>query len=177
MKKTRVVLDILSVISFVFGALYCFTLVFIPVGVYCFSAGKLFSSKADHLLDNYSTDRKILVRYFIFVAIACFPLGLLSILAHSFLYGNNVKVDNFNYVKITSVEPDEKENDSKSEDNVDSVEEKQETVQAQEEQTETEEEKLEKLAKLENFKEKGIISEEEFEMAREQMFGKKDEQK
>lgn len=173
MKKTRIVLDILSVISFVFGALYCFTLVFIPVGVYCFSAGKLFSSKADHLLDNYSTDKKTMVRYFIFVAIVCFPLGLLSILAHAFLYGNNVKVDNFNYVKITTVEPEEKE---ESKDNSD---EKQEEPAAEEpvkeEQTETEEEKLEKLAKLENFKEKGIITEEEFEMAREQMFGKKGE--
>ena len=35
---------------------------------------------------------------------------------------------------------------------------------------------LEKLEKLKNFKEKGIISEEEFEMAKQQMFGKNDEQ-
>ncbi len=176
MKKTRVVLDILSVISFVFGALYCFTLVFIPVGVYCFSAGKLFSSKADHLLDNYSTDKKTMVRYFIFIAIVCFPLGLLSILAHAFLYGNNVKVDNFNYVKITTVEPEEKEETKdNSDEKQESKEEQTAEEPAKEEQTETEEEKLEKLAKLENFKEKGIITEEEFEMAREQMFGKKDE--
>ena len=169
MKKARVILDILSVISFVFGALYCFTLVFIPIGVYCFSAGKLFSSKADHVLDSYSADKKTLVRYFIFIAIVCFPLGLLTILAHSFLYGNNVKVDNFNYIKITSVEPEEKPEEKTEE----VVEEKIESEPVEESSTETEEEKLEKLAKLENFKAKGIITEEEFEMAREQMFGNK----
>ena len=169
MKKTKITLNILAVISFIFGALYCFSLVFIPVGVYCFAAGKLFSYKADHMMDSYSADKKTLTRYFIFVAIACFPLGLLSCLAHMFLYGNNVKVQEFNYVKITDVAPEEKQEESKVEETETKEEVKEEPIQE-----ETEEEKLEKLKKLENFKEKGIISEEEFEMAKQQMFGKKD---
>lgn len=172
MKKSKVVLNILSVISFIFGALYCFSLVFIPIGVYCFAAGKLFSYKADHLMDNFSSDKKTMVRYFIFVAIACFPLGLLSILAYSFLYGNNVKVANFNYIKINDIS--EEERNAKKEEL-----EKEESEHAKVEepvQVESEEEKLEKLEKLKNFKEKGIISEEEFEMAKQQMFGKNDEQ-
>ena len=169
MKKTKITLNILAVISFIFGALYCFSLVFIPVGVYCFAAGKLFAYKADHMMDSYSADKKTLTRYFIFVAIACFPLGLLSGLAYMFLYGNNVKVQEFNYVKITDVAPEEKQQEAKVEETEIKEEVKEEPVQE-----ETEEEKLEKLKKLENFKEKGIISEEEFEMAKQQTFGKKD---
>jgi hypothetical protein len=85
-----------------------------------------------------------------------------------FLYGNNVKVEEFNYVKITDVAPEEKQEEPKEETEV------KEEVKEEPVQEETEDEKLEKLKKLENFKEKGIISEEEFEMAKEQMFGKKD---
>jgi len=172
MKKAKVTLNILAVISFIFGAFYCFSLVFIPVGVYCFAAGKLFSYKAEHMMDSYSADKKTLSRYFIFVAIACFPLGLLSGLAYMFLYGNNVKVEEFNYVKITDVAPEEKQEEPKEE--TESKEAKEE-VKEEPVQEETEDEKLEKLKKLENFKEKGIISEEEFEMAKEQMFGKKND--
>ena len=167
MKKAKVTLNILAVISFIFGALYCFSLVFIPVGVYCFSAGKLFSYKADHLMDSYTADKKTLTRYFIFVAIVCFPLGLLSGLAYLFLFGNNVKIEQFNYVKITDVSPEEKQEEKQPE-----VKEEKQEESVQEE---SEEEKLEKLEKLRNFKEKGIISEEEFEMAKEQMFGKKED--
>jgi flagellar biosynthesis component FlhA len=118
-------------------------------------------------MDSYSADKKTLSRYFVFVAIVCFPLGLISGLAYLFLYGNNVKVEEFNYVKITDVAPEEKQEEPQTEE----VKEEQQEEPVQEE---TEEEKLEKLKKLENFKEKGIISEEEFEMAKEQMFGKKD---
>ena len=167
MKKAKITLNILAVISFIFGALYCFSLVFIPIGVYCFAAGRLFAYKADHMMDSYSADKKTLSRYFVFVAIVCFPLGLISGLAYLFLYGNNVKVEEFNYVKITDVAPEEKQEEPQTEE----VKEEQQEEPVQEE---TEEEKLEKLKKLENFKEKGIISEEEFEMAKEQMFGKKD---
>ena len=72
MKKAKITLNILAVISFIFGALYCFSLVFIPIGVYCFAAGRLFAYKADHMMDSYSADKKTLSRYFVFVAIVCF---------------------------------------------------------------------------------------------------------
>ena len=118
--------------------------------------------------------KKTMVRYFVFVAIACFPLGLLTILAYNFLYGNNVKVANYNYVKINDISDEErkaKNEDSNNTDDSSSTEPVEEKAQL-----ESEEEKLEKLEKLKNFKDKGIISEEEFEMAKEQMFGKNDGQ-
>lgn len=163
MKKNKVLLNIVSVFCFVYGALYIFSLVFIPIGIYCFSAGKKFNYKADHLLDNYAIDKKSMKFYTIFISIACFPFGLLSIIAYFGIYGNNVKVDGYEYTRVTSVEEKaetfKSEEDTVSEENASGVK-------------ETEEEKLAKLEKLKNFRDKKIITEEEFEMAKEQMFGK-----
>lgn len=165
MKKNKVLLNIVSVFCFIYGAIYIFSLVFIPIGIYCFSAGKKFSYKADHLLDNFSVDKKIMKAYTIFVSIACFPFGLLSIIAYLGVYGNNVKVKGFEYHKINDVENDDKQTKLGEE-----------KVQKDESsQEETMEEKTIKLEKLKNFREKNIISEEEFQMAKEQLFGKEDE--
>ena len=103
MKLNKILLNILSVICFIFGACYIFSLVFIPIGIYCFSAGKLFSDKADHLLDNFVADKKMMKAYTIFVSIACFPLGLLSIFVYLGIYGNNVKVQTSENIKIETI--------------------------------------------------------------------------
>ena len=101
--------------------------------------------------------------YTIFVSIACFPFGLLSVIAYLGIYGNNVKIETAESVKVESVEEpanfvvEESVNDE---------------VKKESAKEEAEEEKLEKLEKLRKFKEKNIITEEEFEMAKEQMFGK-----
>lgn len=169
-KANKILLNIVSVICFIYGALYIFSLVFIPIGIYCFVAGKLFSHKADHLLDNYSIDKKAMKAYTIFTSIFCFPFGLLVIIPYFGLYGNNVKINEFEYTKITEVEnPNNVTVEDVHEES--KTETKNDTVSVEEHQ-ETEEEKLEKLEKLKNFRDKNIISEEEFEMAKEQMFGK-----
>lgn len=161
MKTNKILLNITSVFCFLFGAFYIFSLVFIPIGIYCFAAGKFFSSKADHLLDNFVADKKTMKSYVIFVSIACFLFGLLSVIAYFGIYGNNVKVQPAESVKFETVEDSE---DVKTEEVA--------KEQIEEVKEESEEEKLEKLEKLRKFKEKNIISEEEFEMAKEQMFGK-----
>ena len=164
MKLSKVFLNISAFICFIFGALYSFSLVFIPIGVYCFIAGKRFSHKAEHIDDLYAIDNRIFKNYVIFVSIACFPFGLLSIIPYVKLTGNNVKVTHMaseSSFKVETVE--ETKNEPKEEIK---------PVEAQKEETLTEEEKLEKFKKLENFKEKGLITDEELEMAREQLFGK-----
>lgn len=171
MKTNKVLLNIVSVICFIFGAVYIFSLVFIPIGIYCFVAGKLFSHKADHLLDNFYSDKNTMKAYTIFVSIACFPLGCLSIIAYFGIYGNNVKVENQEVVKFEYSETTEKSDDVETDEvfeNKDDSDEKSEDVKNEE----SEEEKLEKLEKLRKFKDKNIISEEEFEMAKEQILGK-----
>ena len=163
MKLNKVLLNIVSVFCFLFGAFYVFSLVFIPVGIYCFTAGRRFSYKADHLMDNYSLDQKTMRNYSIFVSIACFPFGLLALIVYLRVYSNNIKVETSQTIKVENVEGEEETLNNKTSVN-ENVEEGGE---------ETEEEKLEKLEKLRNFKEKGIITEEEFKMAKEQMFGDK----
>ena len=167
MKASKILFNISAVICFIVGALYLFTLVFIPVGVYCFIASKRFAFKADHLFEDYSISNETLKNWVIFASVACFPLGMISIIPYMLMTSNNVKVSSSAGTTIKLSEDDSKA-DFKPE--VEEVKES-ETVEAVEE---TYEEKLEKFKKLENFKEKGIITDEELEMAREQLFGKED---
>ena len=171
MKANKVLLNISAVFCFIFGACYIFSLVFIPVGIYCFIAGKLFSHKADHLLDNYVSDKKTMKAYTIFASIACFPFGCLSIIAYFGIYGNNVKVEKSEFVNFNFFDAPETE---ESVEEVKSEEIESEPVKEESAKEETEEEKMEKLEKLRKFKDKNIITEEEFEMAKEQIFGKED---
>lgn len=175
MKTTKILLNIMSVICFIYGAFYLFSLVFIPVAVYCFLAGKRFSYKAEHLYDTFTVTNQTLKNYTIFVCIACFPLGLLALIPYYLIVSNNVKISGFKVSSNDDVAGQEvndvKQESVKQEEVKTEVEKQPEEVK---EPVETEEEKLEKFKKLENFKEKGIITEEELEMAREQLFGKKD---
>ena len=76
--------------------------------------------------------------------------------------GESENKDNLNNIKVEDV---------KGQDNETS-----ETVtEVKVENPETEEEKQEKFKKLQNFKEKGLITDDELEMAREQLFGKKED--
>ena len=60
MKTTKILLNIMSVVCFIYGAFYLFSLVFIPVAVYCFLAGKRFSYKAEHLYDTFTVTNQTL---------------------------------------------------------------------------------------------------------------------
>lgn len=171
MKSSKILLNIMSVVCFIYGALYSFTLVFIPIGVYCFIAGRRFSFKAEHLDDKMFLSDDDFKKYVIFSSIVCFPFGLLSIIPYIILTNNNVKISTYQTesVKVETVEEKQEEIETES-----SKEEKTaEEVKVQKEEEMTEEEKQAKFQKLQNFRDKGIITEEELELAREQLFGKK----
>ena len=173
MKSSKILLNIMSVVCFLYGALYSFTLVFIPVGVYCFIAGRRFSFKAEHLDDKMFLSDNDFKNYVIFSSIVCFPLGLLSIIPYVILTNNNVKISTYETSSI-KVETVEEKEDSEEETKIENNEEKPvEEVKAQKEEEMSEEEKQTKFKKLQNFRDKGIITEEELELAREQLFGKK----
>lgn len=180
MKSSRILLNIMSVICFIYGALYVFTLVFIPLGVYCFIAGRRFSFKAEHLDDTMYMSNYHFKCYVIFVSIVCFPLGLLSIVPYLYLTTHNIKVSNFENnshnsdVQVT--EPEREIFDSKEKNfennEIENNSTEVEVVKPQKEEEMTEEEKLSKFRKLQNFRDKGIITDEELELAKEQLFGK-----
>ncbi len=171
MKVTRVLLNIMSVVGFIYGALYCFSLVFIPVGIYCFIAARRFSYKAEHLFDEYAVTNKTIKNFTIFVCIACFPFGLLAIIPCYKLLTNNIEIKGFNYTDTRDVNSN---NDIK----IETINEANKEIQKEENQEnvveETEEEKLEKFEKLKNFNKKGIITDDELEMAKKQLFGDKE---
>jgi len=168
MKASRILFNISAVICMIFGALYIFSLVFIPIGIYCFIAAKRFVYKADHLMDTFAISNNTLKNYVIFVSIVCFPLGLISVIPYFLSVSNNVRVS----------EPEQTENDSNvtisnvetyTEEVKDFENNQVEAVEAHIELTEAE--KQEKLEKLKNFHQKGIITDDELEMARQQLFG------
>jgi hypothetical protein len=166
MKKSKILLNLTSFFCFIYFAFYIFTLVFIPIGIYCFLAGKNFSYKAEHLDDTMKLSNLHFKRYVIFVCIFCFPFGFLAIIPYKYLTSNNIVISNLKYVNVEDIKPVE-ENVTESQENSSMAEENQQPV-------ETEQEKIEKFKKLQSFKEKGFITEEELEQAREQIFGKKE---
>ena len=171
MKTSKVFLNISSVVCFLYGAIYVFSLVFIPIGIYCFIAGRRFSYKAEHIDDFYTIKNEVFKNYVIFASIACFPFGLLSIIPYVILTGNNVKISGLHLqehddVKVTDVKTETKESD---------IQEQEESLVKEIPVEETETEKQEKFKKLQKFRDKGIITEEELEQAREQLFGDKKE--
>lgn len=168
-KVSKVLLNITSVFCFIYFALYTFSLVFIPIGIYCYIAGKRFNYKADHLEDTMFIRKETFRNYVIFVSIFCFPFGLLSIIPYILLVSNRVKVSDAKQTKIEVVKEsvnDEVQKNNKTQE---------ENIATESKISETESEKLEKFKKLQNFKEKGLITEEELEQAREQLFGKKED--
>ena len=163
MKSSKAILNILSVVCFIYGALYLFSLVFIPIAIYCFLAGRRFSYKAEHPYDLNYISNKNFRNYVIFTCIFCFPFGLLSIIPYVYLASNNVKVTDENYDEgekyiITDSEPQEVF--------------KHDTTEVEADVPETDAEKQEKFEKLKKFHEKGIITDDELELAKEQLFGK-----
>ena len=159
MKSAKIMLNIMSVICFIFGAVYSFSIILLPIGIYCFIAAKRFSYRAEHLIDVYMVPNKVFKGYAIFVCFACFPFGFIALISYRLISSNNVTVDEVKNEAGLHLEKEE---------------EKQEVKPVYAETELTEKEKQEKFEKLQNFKEKGIITEEELEMAREQLFGNKD---
>ena len=167
MNYSKILLNITSVFCFIFFALYTFSLVFIPIGIYCFLAGKKFAYKAEHLEETLRFSNREFKYYVIFVSIFCFPFGLLSILPYKKLASNNVTVTSVEETPVGyTVETVATDEPAKEEKPIETV---------AETNVETEAEKMEKYKKLQNFKEKGLITEEELEQAREQLFGKKED--
>lgn len=164
MKASKILFNISAVICFICGALYLFSLVFIPIGIYCFIAAKRFVYKADNMSDIITLPNNILKNWVIFASIACFPLGLISAIAYVVLTSNNVSITNpENDTEATNVTISNSEETEEYQ--------KPEPIAVEAHKEETLEEKQEKFEKLKKFHEKGIITDDELRIAKEQLFG------
>ena len=166
MKASRILFNIAAVFAMIFGALYIFSLVFIPIGIYCFIAAKRFVYKSDNMIDNLTLPNDILKRYVIFASIACFPFGLLAAIAYFIMTGNNIKIETPKAEDNENILVGEIEKEGNSEEY-----EKPRPVEVEVFEEQTLEEKQAKFDKLKKFHEKGIITDEELEMAKAQLFG------
>ena len=163
MKSSKFLLNLTSFFCFIYFAIYIFTLVFIPIGVYCFIAGKRFSYKAEHLDNDMFLSHQHFKNYVIFASIACFPFGLLAIIPYTLIVGNRIKITNEPGLKLQIEESVVKQTESVEEKTTEAVVQKDDELSLEEKQA--------KFKKLQNFRDKGIITEEELEQAREQLFG------
>lgn len=176
MKTSKVFLNISAVVCYLYGALYIFSLVFIPVGIYCFICAKRFASKADNINDVYYLDKNIFRNWVIFASVACFPLGLLSIIPYVILTGNNIKVSSENKNGFRVVSSSDGGEHKQNVESVTNSSNEESVVEPKQVEVETlnndDDEKYAKFEKLKNFREKGLITDDELEMAKEQLFGK-----
>jgi len=149
--KNSIWCTIMGILGFVLGVSYCFTLILIPLAVYCFIGAKKYIDYSALTDSELALQKKSLTNWAIFFSIVGFPIGLLSLFP-AMLAGNNVTI-------TTTSEP-----------NVGNAEAKEETVKPSETHVE---DSLETIAKLENLKKEGLITEEEFERAKSEVLSKK----
>ena len=135
-----------SIINYLSGIAYAFTLILLPLGIYCFICAKRNNDWAKLSDAQLPAIKEQVKNWAIFSSIVNFPVGLISIIP-LYQIGDNG-------IKITTV----------GEENELEKEEPQETDNAnQGEMANTEID--EKIKKLTDFKNEGIISEEEYNKA------------
>lgn len=141
---------IMGIIGYITGVAYCFTLILIPVAVYCFIGARKYiewSSLTDGQLAQY---KQKLTNWAIFFSIVGFPIGLLSIVP-ACLISNNVTITNVEEPKAEETKNEQPVNET------------------QEKEKKSPEDKLATIEKLENLKKEGLITEEEFERAKKEV--------
>lgn len=148
--KNSVWCTLMGILGYIIGISYCFTLILIPVAVYCFIGARKYIEWAGLTDGQLSAYKSSLTNWAVFFSIVGFPIGLLSIVP-ACLTSNNVT--------ITNVE-EQKTEESKSETP------KQEST---EKQKKSPEDKVSTIEKLENLKNEGLITEEEFQRAKKEV--------
>ncbi|MBQ7579331.1 MAG: SHOCT domain-containing protein [Clostridia bacterium] len=154
MKNSAVVIEyILEILGYIEGLVLCLSLVFLPLGIYVIY-GANYYLMATRLTDSeIGIVRNHLINYGIFFSIILFPIGLLSLLIVPLCASHNISVEN------TKNDTDENFSE-KTRETTEPVETTQRVVT---------EEELEKLNELKKYKEQGIITEEEYEQAKQSL--------
>lgn len=160
MKKTKIIFNILTVFAYFYALLFCATMVLIPLGIYGIIAAHRFSDFAEYTPFQLSQNKTRITNWIIFGCFGIFPFGLLGLLCLSDL-NNNIDVQSA-------------ENDKNSETESQQNSTEHEKVEVEIHTPQSESEKAEKLAKLKRFKENGLITEEEYQQAKNDLYGETD---
>ena len=157
MNKSSVWCTIMAVLGFIFGVGYCFTIILIPVAIYCFIGAKRYMEWASLTDSQLLVEKQSLINWAIFFSIVGFPLGLISIVPACMISNNNIVV--------TDVKTEDAEKTTASE--TETGNETKETVEEEELSD------IETIEKLNNLKKEGLITEEEYARAKDEVLNKK----
>lgn len=157
MNKSSVWCTIMAVLGFIFGVGYCFTIILIPVAIYCFIGAKRYMEWANLTDSQLVVKKQSLINWAIFFSIVGFPLGLISIVPACMISNNNIVV--------TDVKTEDAEKTTASETKTGN--ERKETVEEEELSD------IETIEKLNNLKKEGLITEEEYSRAKDEVLNKK----
>ena len=141
----------LCVIGYLLAISYFFTLILIPLGIYCVIGANKYKDFAEMSEGEVTQHKTSITNWAIFFSIVGFPVGLISIVP-VFTIGNNVTVT------------DVKGNEPKTF----SAEAEQHTENR--ERVKNELSDLETLEKLKNLLDEGLITREEFDRAKSDLF-------
>lgn len=145
---------VMGILGYFIGVAYCFTLILIPVAVYCFIGAKRYMDWAQLTDSQLAQYKPNLTNWAIFFSIVGFPIGLLSIVP-ACLVSNDVT--------ITNVSEPGKAGETSEEPKVEEKKEEDKSLS-----------KMETIEKLDSLKKEGLITEEEYERAKKEVLEKKD---
>lgn len=153
-----------AVVCYISGVFYSFSLIFLPVAIYCFVYGNRYLRIAKLTDYELSVIKSMLISSAVFLSIFAFPIGLVSIIPVC-MSGSNAKVSN---------EP--RVDNSTTAEQAETVKAQSVEVNENIEQTQNvnlSDEDLEKIEKLSAFRNQGLLTEQEFEDAKRQIMNKK----
>lgn len=157
MKKCQTIFNILTVIAYFYGVLLCATMVLIPLGVYSIIAAHRYSDFAEYNQYQMSINKQRIKNWIIFGCVLYIPFGLIGLICLGYV-DNNVVVENVTTTEST----------------VDSVVQDKPVVDVEIHTPQSDNEKAEKLEKLKRFKGNGLITEEEYQQAKNDLYGETD---
>lgn len=150
MKNKAVIIEyILAILGYIEGIILCLSLVFLPIGIYAIYGASLYLSATKLTDSEIGIIRNRINNYAIFFSVILFPIGLLALIIVPICASHNI-----------SVEDTETTQDSNWQ-SANNGEAKQRVVS---------EEELKKLEELKVYRERGIITEDEFEKAKRSLF-------
>lgn len=152
-----------AIVSYIAGIIYCCSLIFLPVAIYCIIYGNTFIQAARLTNSEFAMAKPALTIPTIVISIFAFPIGLVSLIPYFMAGSNNVKVSE-------GSQPNTPPEGETVKADVDMV-----TIPSEEKDgtSNLTSEELEKLEKLAAFKSQGLLTDEEYNQAKNQIINKK----
>jgi len=152
-----------AIVSYIAGIVYCCSLIFLPIAIYCIIYGNTFMQYARLTNSELSIAKPALTIPTILISIFAFPIGLITLVPYFMAGSNNVKVSE-------GSQPNTPPEGETVKADVDIV-----TIPSEEknEISNLSSEELEKLEKLATFRSQGLLTDEEYNQAKEQIINKK----